>query len=127
MMMTKVFQERLCSLLDGIGFGHDLDVQVKSFFGGAAAYVKGHMCLSLTNGGLAVKLSAVDRQELLQVKGARKLQYFPNAPIKKEYVVLPDDMVNDSDTLRQWVIKSMCYVIAVSNTEHGSSLPSSTG
>jgi len=46
MMMTKVFQERLCYLLDGIGFGHDLDVQVKPFFSGAAAYVKGHMCLS---------------------------------------------------------------------------------
>lgn len=125
--MTKVFQERLCSLLDGIDIGHDIDFQVKPFFGGAAAYVKGHICLTLTNVGLAVKLSAVDRQELLQVNGARQLQYFPNAPIKKEYVVLPDDMVNDSHTLRQWVIKSMCNVIAVSNTEHDSSIPSSAG
>jgi len=71
---------------------------------------------------LADKLSEVDCRELFQVKDARKLQYFLSAPIKKAYVVLPDDMVSDYDTLRQWVIKSMCYVIAVSNTKHGSSL-----
>lgn len=114
-IVAKKYQERLHSLLAQIDIGHD--VQVQPFFGGAAAYTNGRIFLSLTKVGFAVKLSAAERQELLQVEGARKLQYFPNAPVKKEYVVLPDYMLKDSHILRQWVVKSISYVTATSDTE----------
>jgi TfoX/Sxy family transcriptional regulator of competence genes len=85
------------------------DIQVKPFFGGAAAYTKGNIFLSLTKVGFAVKLPISEVQDLLQVEGAKKLQYFPNAPIKKEYVILPNYMVQDPIILREWVIKSLDY------------------
>ena len=108
--MSKKYREELNTLLLQIDIGYDIEIQVKPFFGGAAAYANGHIFLSLTKVGFAAKLAAADCQELLQMDGAKKLQYFPKAPIKKEYVVLPDYMVNDLDSLRQWVLKSLAYV-----------------
>ena len=88
----------------------DWDIVVKPFFGGAAAYANSKICLSLTKIGFAVKLPAADRQILLQLEGAKPLQYFPNAPIKKEYVVLPQAEIDDSERLRHWILRAMNYV-----------------
>lgn len=117
--MAKEFQQKLRALLEQIDFDDDFDIQVKPFFGGAAAYTNGRIFLSLTKVGFAAKLSAAERQALLQVDGAKKLQYFPNAPIKKEYVVLPDEMLDDTTILREWVMKSLDYVTSASGKEQG--------
>ena len=109
--MTKEYQNRLALLLDelNLDLGPDIELQVKPFFGEAAAYANGKICLSLTKVGFAVKLSHTDRQELLN-KGAQPLRYFPNAPVKKEYVILPAMVMNEPDSLRQWVRKCIRYV-----------------
>ncbi|UCC53497.1 MAG: TfoX/Sxy family protein, partial [Anaerolineaceae bacterium] len=78
---------------------------------GAAAYANGHICLSLTKVGFAVKLPKVEREELLN-KGARPLRYFPKAPVKKQYVILPDRIMNEPGDLRKWVRKSILFVTA---------------
>jgi len=98
-------------LLDELALelGEDVDLQVKPFFGGAAAYANGQICLSLTKVGFAVKLPQADRQVLLN-KGAQPLRYFPNAPIKKQYVILPASIMNDPDSLRKWVERCISYV-----------------
>jgi TfoX/Sxy family transcriptional regulator of competence genes len=72
-------------------------------------YANGHICLSLTKVGFAVKLPQIDRQKLMK-RGARPLRYFPKAPIKKQYVILPASIMNEPDCLRKWVRKCIIYV-----------------
>lgn len=49
LIMTKKFQEQLQSLLAQIDIGHDSDIQVKPFFGGAAAYLYNLSCVKCEN------------------------------------------------------------------------------
>ena len=75
--MTKEYQNQLTLLLDklDLDLSPDIEMRVKPFFGGAAAYANGHICLSLTKVGFAVKLPEVERQALLE-QGALPLRYF---------------------------------------------------
>jgi TfoX/Sxy family transcriptional regulator of competence genes len=109
--VTKAYQNQLTLLLAelDLDLNPDIELQVKSFFGGAAAYANGHICLSLTKVGFAVKLPQVDREELLNI-GARPLRYFPKAPVKKQYVILPDRIMYEPSDLRKWVRKSILFV-----------------
>lgn len=87
-----------------------LRVEIKHFFSGAAAYADGRICISLTTVGLAMKLPE-DARETLTADGATPLRYFPKAPIKKQYVVLPPHIV--ADELAVWVRKSIDYVLTL--------------
>ncbi len=102
--MTTGYQEQLAALLDGLQLPlePDIDLRVKPFFGGAAAYANGRICLTLSPAGFALKLPHGERSTLTE-QGATPLRYFPKAPVKKQYVVLPDTMVRDRDSLRNWV------------------------
>lgn len=77
-------------------------IECKHFFSGAAAYAGGRIFMSLTPAGLALKLSASDRAALLD-HGATPLRYFPKAPIKKDYVVIPESIRSDEDALARWI------------------------
>jgi len=111
MSAAKRYQNQLTLLLDELNLelGPEIELIVKPFFGGAAGYANGKICLSLTKVGFAVKLPQDDRQELLN-KGAQPLRYFPKAPVKKEYVILPTTIMNETDNLRKWVRKCIFYV-----------------
>jgi len=110
--MTKAFQNQLQSILKGldIELDPDIELEVKPFFGGAAAYANGQICLSLSKAGFALKLPESDRLELID-RGARPLRYFPRAPIKREYVTLTAVILNDHEELSKWVRKCIKYVI----------------
>ena len=102
--MTLENKKHLDDLLAelGIDLPEGSEMQTKPFFGGAAAYANGRICMTLTKVGFALKLPEVERQELLEA-GARPLQYFPNAPIKKQYVVLSEEILTDPQKLRLWI------------------------
>src|SRR5260221_12122342 len=82
--------------------------ECKHFFGGAAAYANGRIFMTLTNVGLAVKLPPASQADLL-AKGAKALRYFPNGPIKKDYVVVPERVMSDADALARVVSKSVLF------------------
>jgi len=88
------------------------DIDVRHFFSGAAAYADGRIFMSLTPAGLAVKVSEDDRAALAEL-GAQPLQYFPKAPIKKDYLVLPDTIAKDQTALANWIDKSVAYVLTL--------------
>jgi len=98
--MATAQLEALQALVDRIlaGQGAAGAIECKHFFSGAAAYSDGHIFMTLTPIGLALKLSENDRAQLAAL-GAVPLRYFPNAPIKKDYVVLPDRVVSDDAAL----------------------------
>jgi hypothetical protein len=88
-------------------------LEIKHFFSGAAVYADGRICISLTPVGFALKLPEDLRGELMKERGTKSLKYFPNAPVKKDYVVLPQWMVDDRDRFCFWVGKSIEYVLTL--------------
>lgn len=84
----------------------DLDVTFRAMFGGILAYAEGKPFVSLSDVGLAVKLAGVDHTELMAVSGAKALQYDESQPVSKTYVVVPESMLKDKDTLRGWLKRS---------------------
>jgi len=80
----------------------------KHFFSGAAAYLEGRLFMSLSPVGLALKLPKNSIEELFE-KGAIPLQYFPKAPVKKDYAVLPVSLVENTDDLAHWVQQSINF------------------
>lgn len=87
-------------------------IETRHFFSGAAAYADGRIFMSLTPVGLALKLSEGDRVALAAL-GAEPLRYFPKAPIKKDYLVLPAAIADDGAELAGWIEKSVGYVLTL--------------
>ena len=103
--MAKEYLNRLAALMKEATARRfkDVDLECKHFFSGAAVYVNGKICMSLTPAGFALKLPDRAREKLKKEHRAKPLRYFPKDPIKKDYVVLPKRMVNDVKVLRHWV------------------------
>ena len=112
--MVQAYVEKLTELMKQAASEKHRDVrlEIKHFFSGAAVYANGAICLTLTPAGLALKLPERRRTTLLQKHGATGLRYFPKAPLKKEYVVLPANIMQDQDALRRWVGESIDYAVA---------------
>jgi TfoX/Sxy family transcriptional regulator of competence genes len=83
----------------------DLDLAFRPMFGGVMVYADGKAFALLSKVGLALKLSGDDYAELLATPGARALQYTPDMPPSKSYVVIPDAWLGDRDTLRPWIAR----------------------
>lgn len=115
--MAKEHLEQLAALIRQATSGSfkGVTLECKHFFSGAAVYANGRICISLTPVGFAIKLAEASRSILMKQKGVKQLQYFPEGPIKKDYVVLPKTMLNDMKILRHWVKVSIEYVISLSD------------
>ncbi|MCK5623096.1 MAG: hypothetical protein KAJ11_12450 [Alphaproteobacteria bacterium] len=48
--------------------------------------------------------------------GAKPLRYFPKAPLKKEYVILPEKLARDDNALAPWIEESIRYTRARAGT-----------
>lgn len=113
--MTQEYLERLTALMSEVTSGRfrDIKLEYKHFFSGAALYANGKICISLTPVGLAIKLPEESRNALLKQKGTKPLRYFPEGPIKKDYVILPNAILNDVNVLRHWAIVSIEHVASL--------------
>lgn len=117
--MAKEYVEKLTALLDTakpkLPRGHSLGkepIEVKHFFGGAAGYVDGHIFMSLTKAGLAIKLPEDAREQLFRSKQAKKLRHFPKAPIKKQYALFPRKFLDDDASVKRWIERSVTFVLS---------------
>ena len=108
--MVASYLEALHSLLDRVGPDAVPSAAIicKHFFGGAAAYVDGRIFMTWTPVGLALKLPQASRDAWLE-KGATALRYFPNGPIKKQYIVVPDTLHQDDATLAPLLRESIGF------------------
>ncbi len=66
-------------------------LECRHFFSGGAVYRDGKIVATLTPVGLAFKIPAEIHDELLDSGLATPLRYFPNAPVKKNYVLFPSE------------------------------------
>ena len=92
--------------------GPDLipDLAFHAMFGGMAAYAHGRTFALLSSVGLALKLPPDAQAELLAVPGARPLQFEEGGVVFKQYVIVPDEIVQDPEKLSYWVEESTRYV-----------------
>ena len=112
--MAEEYLQQLSALVDKATPGKIKDnLECKHFFSGAAVYVHGRICMSLTPVGFAIKLPEESRNTLINERGAKPLRYFPKGPIKKDYVVLPKAVLSDIKALRNWVKISVEYVVSL--------------
>jgi TfoX/Sxy family transcriptional regulator of competence genes len=111
--MAKKYLEQLTALMREATSAkvRHTTLECKHFFSGAAVYANGRICMSLTPVGFAIKLPEESRNMLMKQKGTKPLRYFPEGPIKKDYVVLPKTMLKDVKTLRRWVAVSIEYAL----------------
>lgn len=84
-----------------------LEIRFKPMFGGILVYAFDKPCGSLSDVGLALKLSGTTREELLAVAGAVPLRYAADQPLSKTYVVVPDSMLADRETLGAWIARAV--------------------
>ena len=85
-------------------------LEFKHFFSGAAVYADGKICVTLTPAGFALKLSKSDIDSLLESKGNKRLRYFPNSPVKKDYVVISADLLDNAESLGSLIRTSIEFV-----------------
>ena len=113
--MAKEYLEKLTEILKRATARRFASVkfECKHFFSGAAVYADGRICISLTPAGFAIKLPEEQRKILLRKRGTKCLRYFPKAPIKKDYVLLPVSMINDTKELRMLVKLTIEYVLTL--------------
>lgn len=108
--MAALYFDELSALLNRIApeESHEIVIECKHFFGGAAAYANGKIFMSLTKVGLALKLPEKTRTALIE-GGGTPLKYFPKAPVKKQYVVVSDKQAKDELALAEWIEESISF------------------
>ena len=71
--------------------------------------VNGHMfTMFSTHAKLGIRLSPTDREEFLDRFGSSLMQTY--GVVMKDYVEVPDDLLQDTDTLAPYLVKSYDYV-----------------
>ena len=108
--MAQPFLDDLEALLARVAVPRDggSEIDCRHFFSGAAAYADGVIFMSLSPVGLALKLPPATRQAL-RGEGAGELRYFPKAPVKKDYVVLPDNLRHDDKRLAALIAEAIRF------------------
>jgi TfoX/Sxy family transcriptional regulator of competence genes len=92
-------------------------LETKHFFSGAALYANGKICATLSPAGFALKLPPDKRQSLIQEGEGKEFRFFPNGPIKREYVAVSASIIRDEETLRPLIGMSVSYVVGAPESE----------
>lgn len=86
-------------------------LECKHFFSGAALFVDGKICATLTPAGFGLKLPKDIRDRMIAEREGVELRYFKDAPVKREYIVLSRAIVDDLTKLTSLLAQSIEYVL----------------
>ncbi|MEX2243696.1 MAG: TfoX/Sxy family protein [Fimbriimonadaceae bacterium] len=86
-----------------------LDVRARRMFDGMAIYSGEKMFAYLVGEDIGLKLSPKDRKKALSLSGAELLKANPASEPMKEYVRMPQDVLDNYDLFVDWVQKSADY------------------
>ncbi|VAX20651.1 hypothetical protein MNBD_NITROSPINAE02-1524 [hydrothermal vent metagenome] len=107
--MTSEYQNRLSLLLKihrpRLATTHKLEF--KNCFGAVAGYVEGAIFITCGQFGLALKLPAKTVDSVMQDKGGKPLKYFPNGHVKKDYVVIPERILENYSEFKKLINQSI--------------------
>lgn len=110
--MAEPYLQQLGELVDALALPVQTPRKLESrhFFSGAALYVDGAICASLSPAGLALKLPRDTCNDLLTTGGAQPLRYFDGGRVKKGYVVLSSSLRQDRDAVLELFRASFDHV-----------------
>ena len=84
----------------------------KHFFSGAAVYTNGKIIASYSHAGVAIKLPEEERKRLIQGRQGTVFRFFPRGPIKKEYVLITEPVLDDEQAFER-LIKMSTYLLGL--------------
>lgn len=106
MMKLRKSPEGLIAIFDDIVPGPP--VIKRKMFGYPAGFINGNLFMSLFEDSMILRLPGELREEVIQVHGGK-----PFAPIAghvmKDYVALPEGLLQDRERLCSWVGKALAY------------------
>ena len=89
-------------------------VEFKNFFGAVTGYVDGHIFVSCGKFGVALRLPPQTLAELFREEDASLLRYFPKGHVKREYVIVPQRMMDDRERFQRLVGTIVKYALSMS-------------
>ena len=93
----------------------DPRIQTLNMFGGVAAKIAGKMFAGLFGRSAIVRLTGADYDEAVALEGAEKFDPMGRGP-SKDMVLLPEDVFQDEDALRAWLVRAMASTAAATKT-----------
>ena len=84
----------------------------KSCFGAVAGFMNGQIFISCGRFGVALRLPPSILSDLFKDPMVGHLKYFPNGHIKKEYAVLPAQILGDEGRLKYLLDMSVEYALS---------------
>jgi hypothetical protein len=107
--MAKEYFKQLSELIDKLNLESETTraFEVKHFFSGAAFYVDGKICVSISPVGLAFKLPEKEVDKLISSGNAKPLRYFPTGPIKKNYALFEAPTLTMVKRWRKYFMKAV--------------------
>jgi hypothetical protein len=88
-------------------------LESRHFFSGAALYANGKILASLSPAGFVVKLPVDRRSSLIEEGKGTEFRFFPNGPIKREYVALSEATIADEGSLRELIALGVDYALGI--------------
>jgi TfoX/Sxy family transcriptional regulator of competence genes len=88
------------------------DAAMRKMFGYPAAFVSGQMFCSLFQDSMMIRLSETDRTSFIEQYKSKLFEPIPGRPMR-EYVEVPESLINASSKLKAWLLKSVAYASAL--------------
>jgi TfoX/Sxy family transcriptional regulator of competence genes len=117
--MNEAFKTRVDDVLGTVKLPAGIDITFKSVFGAVGVYADGGIFMTCGKFGLGLKLDDQTCELLLQSGDGEPLKYFDKGHVKRNYVVLADDVTGDAGRLQALVNKSLAFVHAARTTKSG--------
>jgi TfoX/Sxy family transcriptional regulator of competence genes len=96
----KVLKSRLEQLAEELPF----EVTIRPMMGGFIGYADGRTFVSISTGGLGVKLLSSDQERALSRPGSSRMRHSPEEPESKSYVTFSDKDTADDDFMIEWLL-----------------------
>jgi TfoX/Sxy family transcriptional regulator of competence genes len=84
------------------------DAERRQMFGYPTCVLRGNMFMGLHEDALILRLSDTDRAKFIDRHGGTLFEPMPGRPMK-EYVVVPPPLLDDDETVGDWVRRSRAY------------------
>ncbi|ANN17155.1 hypothetical protein SD37_16900 [Amycolatopsis orientalis] len=94
----------LLARLNEIAAGLPFEVTTRPMMGGFIGYADGKVFVSISSGGLGVKLLPADQERALARPGATRMRHSADQPYSKTYITLSDKDIADDDVLTEWLL-----------------------
>ena len=96
----KALRDRLAQLAPQLPF----EVTSRPMMGGFIGYADGRTFVSISTGGLGIKLFPSDQERALTRAGAARMRHSPDEPESKSYITFSQADTADDEFMIEWLL-----------------------